>query len=85
MRNIIKVSLYGTVCVMYSCALLFGILYPQYGIPENSVVYEEEYQETNFNKEADGKTGENKKLQVKYKSYYYEKIKELFKDKHEIE
>ena len=40
-RNILKLSIYGTVCAIYTAAFLFGAMYPQYGIPKNSIVIED--------------------------------------------
>ena len=68
-RNILKLSVYGTVCAIYTAAFLFGAMYPQYGIPKNSIVIEDMR-----TKENDGGR------KIVYRSYFAEKIKALLEE-----
>lgn len=68
-RNILKLSIYGTVCAIYTAAFLFGAMYPQYGIPKNSIVIED-----TRTKENDGGR------KIVYRSYFTEKIKALLEE-----
>lgn len=68
-RNILKLSIYGTVCMIYTVAFLFGAMYPQYGIPKNSIVIEDMR-----TKENDGGR------KIVYRSYFAEKIKALLEE-----
>lgn len=68
-RNFLKLSIYGTVCTVYTAAFLFGAMYPQYGIPKNSIVIE------------DTRTKENNGgRKIVYRSYFAEKIKALLEE-----
>lgn len=68
-RNILKLSVYSTVCAIYTAAFLFGAMYPQYGIPKNSIVIEDMR-----TKENDGGR------KIVYRSYFAEKIKALLEE-----
>lgn len=68
-QNILKLSIYGTVCMVYTAAFLFGAMYPQYGIPKNSIVIED-----TRTKENDGGR------KIVYRSYFAEKIKALLEE-----
>lgn len=68
-RNFLKLSIYGTLCTIYTAAFLFGAMYPQYGIPKNSIVIED-----TRTKENDG--GQK----IVYRSYFAEKIKALLEE-----
>lgn len=83
-QNIIKLSLYGIVSILYTCAFLFGAMYPQYGIPRESVVYETRgkedasvTKESSFFESSDSKEDDDQDIKIVYRSYFYEKIKEL--------
>lgn len=78
MKNIAKLSLYGIVFGIYTCAFLFGAIYPQYGIPRESIVYEEESShEISYDSwEQDILELQNRK--IIYQSYFLEKFKKLF-------
>lgn len=75
MKHIItKLCLYGTLSIVYTSAFFFGALYPQFGIPEGAVVY----QENEKTDEAAEKAVTSKdEAEVVYKSYFLEKIKSL--------
>lgn len=66
-RNILKLYTYGIVFAIYSMAFLFGAMYPQYGIPKESIVYE---------MEEDGDDLEQE-IKVEYRSYFLDKLREL--------
>ena len=64
---VLKLSTYGTVLTIYSMAFLFGAIYPQYGIPKESIVYEAE----------DDNDDSDQEIKVEYRSYFLDKLKEL--------
>lgn len=66
-ENILKLSVYGTVFAIYSMAFLFGAMYPQYGIPKESIVYEAE----------DDNDVSDEEIKVEYRSYFLDKLREL--------
>ena len=66
-ENILKLSAYGIVFMVYSMAFLFGAMYPQYGIPKESIVHETEYDSD------DSEQG----IKVEYRSYFLDKLREL--------
>lgn len=66
-ENISKLSTYGIVFAVYSMAFLFGAMYPQYGIPKESIVYETE----------DDSDDSEQEIKVEYRSYFLDKLREL--------
>ena len=66
-ENILKLSTYGIVFAIYSMAFLFGAMYPQYGIPKESIVYETENDSDDLEQE----------IKVEYRSYFLDKLREL--------
>lgn len=66
-QNVLKLSAYGMVFAIYSMAFLFGAMYPQYGIPKESIVYETE----------DGSDDSEQEIKVEYRSYFLDKLREL--------
>lgn len=66
-ENILKLSAYGIVFMVYSMAFLFGAMYPQYGIPKESIVHETEYDSDDLEQE----------IKVEYRSYFLDKLREL--------
>ena len=66
-ENIIKLSAYGIVFMVYSMAFLFGAMYPQYGIPKESIVHETEDDSDDLEQE----------IKVEYRSYFLDKLREL--------
>lgn len=66
-ENILKLSTYGIVFAVYSMAFLFGAMYPQYGIPKESIVYETENDSDDLEQE----------IKVEYRSYFLDKLREL--------
>ncbi len=66
-ENILKLSTYGIVFTVYSMAFLFGAMYPQYGIPKESIVYETENDSDDLEQE----------IKVEYRSYFLDKLREL--------
>lgn len=66
-ENILKLSTYGIVFAVYSMAFLFGAMYPQYGIPKESIVYETENDSDDLEQE----------IKVEYRSYFLNKLREL--------
>lgn len=65
-KNILKLSTYSIVCAIYSMAFLFGAMYPQYGIPKESIVYE-----------AENDSDLDREIKVVYRSYFLDKLREL--------
>lgn len=65
-KNILKLSTYSIVCMIYSMAFLFGAMYPQYGIPKESIVYE-----------AENDSDLDREIKVEYRSYFLDKLREL--------
>lgn len=66
-ENILKLSAYGIVFAAYSMAFLFGAMYPQYGIPKESIVHETE----------DDSDDSEQEIKVEYRSYFLDKLREL--------
>lgn len=66
-KSILKLSVYGIVFAVYSMAFLFGAMYPQYGIPKESIVYETENDSDDLEQE----------IKVEYRSYFLDKLREL--------
>lgn len=66
-ENILKLSTYSIVFAVYSMAFLFGAMYPQYGIPKESIVYETE----------DDSDDSEQEIKVEYRSYFLDKLREL--------
>lgn len=66
-QYILKLSTYGIVCAVYSMAFLFGAMYPQYGIPKESIVYETE----------DDGDDSDQEIKVEYRSFFLDKLREL--------
>ena len=66
-ENILKLSAYGIVFMVYSMAFLFGAMYPQYGIPKESIVHETEDDSDDLEQE----------IKVEYRSYFLDKLREL--------
>lgn len=66
-ENILKLSIYSIVFAVYSMAFLFGAMYPQYGIPKESIVYETE----------DDSDDSEQEIKVEYRSYFLDKLREL--------
>ena len=65
-KNISKLSAYSIVFAIYSMAFLFGAMYPQYGIPKESIVYE-----------AENDSDLDREIKVEYRSYFLDKLREL--------
>lgn len=65
-KNILKLSAYSIVYAIYSMAFLFGAMYPQYGIPKESIVYE-----------AENDSDLDREIKVEYRSYFLDKLREL--------
>ena len=65
-KNILKLSIYSIVYAIYSMAFLFGAMYPQYGIPKESIVYE-----------AENDSDLDREIKVEYRSYFLDKLREL--------
>ena len=61
-----EMLVYGTLAIAYTSMFFFGALYPGYGIPSQSIVYEDE-NETDRDCE-----------EVQYKSLLWEQLKEWF-------
>ena len=66
-ENILNLSIYSIVFAVYSMAFLFGAMYPQYGIPKESIVYETEDDSDDWEQE----------IKVEYRSYFLDKMREL--------
>ena len=66
-ENILKLSAYGIVFMVYSMAFLFGAMYPQYGIPKESIVHETE----------DDSDDSEQEIKVEYRSDFLDKLREL--------
>ena len=66
-ENILKLSAYGIVFMVYSMAFLFGAMYPQYGIPKESIVHETE----------DDSDDSEQEIRIEYRSYFLDKLREL--------
>lgn len=58
---------YGLMAAIYTSLFFFGALYPKYGLPQQSVVYDEREEDTEETEET-----------VVYKSLILERIKEWF-------
>ena len=65
-KNVLKLSAYSIVFAIYSMAFLFGAMYPQYGIPKESIVYETE-DDSDLDRE----------IKVEYRSYFWDKLRDL--------
>ena len=65
-KNILKLSACSIVYAIYSMAFLFGAMYPQYGIPKESIVYE-----------AENGSDLDREIKVEYRSYFLDKLREL--------
>ena len=66
-ENILNLSAYGIVFMVYSMAFLLGAMYPQYGIPKESIVHETE----------DDSDDSEQGIKVEYRSYFLDKLREL--------
>ena len=66
-KNILKLSACSIVYAIYSMAFLFGAMYPQYGIPKESIVYKTEDDSDDLKQE----------IKVEYRSYFLDKLREL--------
>lgn len=62
-----EILVYGMLTVTYTSMFFFGALYPGYGIPSQSIVYEED---------GDGISPDD--VEVQYKSLLWEQLKEWF-------
>lgn len=90
-RLIAETAVYGLMAAIYTSLFFFGALYPKYGLPPQSIVYDET-EETAEQKESDaeGAAETGKKTEstegedaaaeetVVYKSLILERIKEWF-------
>lgn len=67
-----EAALYGLLGTVYASLFFFGALYPQFGIPSQSIVCESETDEEEMDEEkTDGE-------KVVYKSLLMERLKEWF-------
>lgn len=73
MRILGEAAVYGLLGMIYASLFFFGALYPQFGIPSQSIVYEMETEEVG--ELTDRKNGGEK---IVYKSLLVERIKEWF-------
>lgn len=64
-RLAIQTAVYGILAAIYMSLFFFGALYPEFGLPSNSIVEETEEEE-----------GSEK--EVVYKSFLLERLKEWF-------
>lgn len=71
-----EAALYGLLAAIYSSLFFFGALYPQFGIPSKSIVYEE--QEESEEAEETEETDEEEQEEVVYKSLILERLKDWF-------
>ena len=87
-----EILLYGILSIMYGSVFFFGALYPDYGVPRESIRYENmegherenaasringKLKEKHTDKEKADKEKAESQEQVEYKSLLLEKVKEL--------
>lgn len=71
-RILEEAALYGLLGTVYASLFFFGALYPQFGIPSQSIVCESETDD----EETEAENAEEEK--VVYKSLFMERLKEWF-------
>lgn len=67
-KHLLKISMYGSLYLFYTSAFLFGVLYPQFGIPKN-VCEKEQIEKYSYIDETSD---------IQYKSYILEQLKKIF-------
>lgn len=69
-RLAIQTAVYGILAAIYMSLFFFGALYPEFGLPSNSIV-------TEADEDEDEESEETEKVVV-YKSFLLERLKEWF-------
>lgn len=76
-KLLLETALYGLLATIYTSLFFFGALYPQFGIPSQSISCEAKEGESAEETENPG-TDEEETETVVYKSLFLERLKEWF-------